>query len=86
MLYIHIGWCLVLQLQRMKHMRQSLRVGLIDVKSEGFCQSCLPYPKNVMQAVVAKLPVIALKRNEDLLTIIKVMSYTHEMPLKLGMR
>ena len=77
-MYLHVDFVVYFQLQRMKHMRQSLRVGLIDVRSEGFCQSCLPYPENVMKAVVAKLPVIALKRNEDLLTIIKVPD-THDL-------
>ena len=61
-----------LQLNRMQTMCKDLRLGLIHVLSENFCQSCIPFPSSVMKAVVSKLPVIALKRNEDLLTIIKV--------------
>ena len=56
----------------MSAMIKKTRLGLLCVESQGFLDSCLPYPKNVLDAVFAKLPVIAAKRNEDLLTIIKV--------------
>ena len=44
----------------------------MQVFSENFYQSCVPYPRDVLHAVVSRLPKIAYKRNEDLLTIIKV--------------
>ena len=56
----------------MKSMRQQGNVGFVTVLSQGFCESCLPYPTNVISAVSVKLPVVAVKRNEGLLTIIKV--------------
>lgn len=56
----------------MKKMVMSRRVDMIQVKAEDFCSSCLPYPQKVVKEVHEKLPVIANKRNDDLLTIIKV--------------
>lgn len=56
----------------MTDMRQKKRLGLIEVLSGGFRDSCLPHPREVLSVVNSKLPVVALKRNEDLLSIIKV--------------
>ena len=56
----------------MQRMRRLKRLGLIRVEAENFCQSSLPYPQTVLKNVCSRLPVIAFKRNEDLLTIIKV--------------
>ena len=53
-------------------MRQKKRLGLIEVLSGGFREACLPHPREVLSLVHSKLPVVALKRNEDLLSIIKV--------------
>ena len=56
----------------MKVMREKKRLGLLDVQSQGFRDACLPHPRDVLSVVHNKLPIVALKRNEDLLTIIKV--------------
>lgn len=53
-------------------MKRERRHGLLHIASEGFCQSCLPYPQGVITAVNSRLPEMALRKNEDLLTIIKV--------------
>lgn len=60
------------QIRQMNKMPKSKRLGLMQVMSQEFCSSCLPYPKKVVDAVCERLPVIALKRNENLLAIIKV--------------
>ena len=64
--------CVADQIREMQAMTKQRRLGLMQVLSEDFCNTCLPYPQQVVTAVCDKLPVIALKRNEDLLTIIKV--------------
>ena len=56
----------------MSHMQRKRRLGHIIVHSETFCQDCKPYPQTVVTHVKVALPVIAYKRNEDLLSIIKV--------------
>ena len=56
----------------MEGMPRIERLGYLSVISEDFCQQCLPYPRDVLRSVHHKLPAMALKRNEDLLTIIKV--------------
>jgi hypothetical protein len=48
------------------------RVHMIQVLSKIYRETCLPYPTNIVETVHRKLPLIANKRNEDLLTIIKV--------------
>lgn len=48
------------------------RVHMIQVLSKNYRETCLPYPTNIVDTVHIKLPLIANKRNEDLLTIIKV--------------
>jgi hypothetical protein len=53
-------------------MRKDKRLFLIHTLGKNFCKSCLPYPHTVLKAVGDRLPVIANRRNEDLLTIIKV--------------
>ena len=45
---------------------------MILVMSSDYRDSCLPYPQEIINKTHHKLPVIANKRNEDLLTIIKV--------------
>ena len=45
---------------------------MIQVFSKNYRDSCLPYTEDVVKEVSTALPVIAVKRNEDLLTIIKV--------------
>lgn len=56
----------------MEAMKTSRRRGMMQVLSQHFQASCLPYPTQVNNAVQARLPVIANKRNEDLLKVIKV--------------
>ncbi|XP_071833092.1 dynein axonemal heavy chain 6-like isoform X4 [Apostichopus japonicus] len=55
----------------MQSMQTSKRKGMIRVLSSDFQASCLPYPTQVNRAVQARLPVIANRRNEDLLKVIK---------------
>ena len=59
----------------MKVMRRLKRVGLIQVHTQQFCDSCLPYPENIIAVISRKLPEIALKKNLVLLTIIKVRDF-----------
>lgn len=56
----------------MKKMEMTRRVAMIQVLAEEFCNSCLPYPEKVVKDVHQILPVIANKRNDELITIIKV--------------
>ena len=56
----------------MKKMGVLRRVAMIQVHSKKYRDSCLPYPDNIVARVNKALPIIAIKRNEDLLTIIKV--------------
>lgn len=48
------------------------RVGLFHVESDGFQHSVLPYPRLVLTTVAKHLPVLAAKRNDALLHVIKV--------------
>lgn len=45
---------------------------MILVMSSDYRDSCMPYPQEIIDKTHHKLPIIANKRNEDLLTIIKV--------------
>lgn len=45
---------------------------MIQVQSKIYRDSCLPHPEFVIKRTHQHLPIIANKRNEDLLTIIKV--------------
>ena len=56
----------------MKKMTLHKRIGLFHVDSTGFQKDCLPYPEKVLEAVGRHLPVIAAKRNDVLLNVIKV--------------
>ncbi|KAK3576323.1 hypothetical protein CHS0354_039732 [Potamilus streckersoni] len=58
-------------IRQMKKMTLMRRIAMIQVQSRNFQDSCLPYPENIVREVNKILPVIANKRNEDLLTIIK---------------
>ncbi|KAK7488391.1 hypothetical protein BaRGS_00020365, partial [Batillaria attramentaria] len=58
-------------IRRMKKMVMKRRVAMVLVLAENFCESTTPYPQKVLTAVHQKLPVLANKRNDDLLTIIK---------------
>ena len=55
------------------------RVAMIQVFSKNYRDSCLPYTEDVVKEVSTALPVIAVKRNEDLLTIIKVSYLGHHV-------
>ena len=52
------------------------RVGLFHVDITEFHKTCLPYPEKVLEGVARHLPVIAAKRNDVLLNVIKVWSTT----------
>lgn len=56
----------------MKKMTLHKRVGLFHVDITGFQKDCLPFPERVLEAVSRHLPVIAAKRNDVLLNVIKV--------------
>ncbi|KAJ7369813.1 hypothetical protein OS493_036330 [Desmophyllum pertusum] len=47
------------------------RVGLFHVDITEFHKTCLPYPEKVLEGVARHLPVIAAKRNDVLLNVIK---------------
>jgi len=55
----------------MKTMVRRRRIGLINLSAEDFSESCLPYPSKVIKAINERLPVVASKKNDELLTIIK---------------
>ncbi|XP_077989551.1 dynein axonemal heavy chain 6-like [Glandiceps talaboti] len=59
------------QISEMDDMETAKRNGMFQVLSDGYKESCLPYPRDVISAVNRRMPVIANKRNEDLLTVIK---------------
>ena len=67
----------------MKHMTKRRRIGMIDLSADEFSQSCLPYPTAVIKSISNKLPVVAKKKNDDLLTIIKVTRTTNHLLVKL---
>ena len=56
----------------MKKMTLHKRVGLFHIDITGFQKDCLPFPEKVLEAVGRHLPVIAAKRNDVLLNVIKV--------------
>ena len=56
----------------MNEMETERRRSMIQVLGESFKESCLPYPTEVIEAVQARLPVIANDRNENLIKVIKV--------------
>ncbi|XP_023930267.1 dynein heavy chain 6, axonemal [Lingula anatina] len=59
------------QVREMKNMVLSKRLGMILLMAEKFSEACMPYPTNVLNIIHKKLPVVANKRNEDLINIIK---------------
>ena len=64
--------CSPSQIRNMKRMTVLRRVAMIHVHSRNYRDTCLPYPETIVNKVSKALPIIAIKRNEDLLTIIKV--------------
>ena len=56
----------------MKKMTAHKRVGMFHVDITGYNNDCLPFPEKVLEAVGRHLPVIAAKRNDVLLNVIKV--------------
>ena len=56
----------------MKEMLLHKRIGLFHVDVTQFQKDCLPFPEKVLEAVGRHLPVIAAKRNDVLLNVIKV--------------
>ena len=63
------------QVLDMKEMRLHKRVGLFHVDITQFQKDCLPFPEKVLEAVSRHLPVIAARRNDVLLNVIKVSFY-----------
>ncbi|XP_032239531.2 dynein axonemal heavy chain 6 isoform X3 [Nematostella vectensis] len=59
------------QVLEMNDMVLVKRVGLFSVETDGFQQASLPFPQKVLSAVGRHLPVIAARRNDALLTVIK---------------
>ena len=57
----------------MQKMTLHKRVGLFHVDISGFQKDCLPFPETVIKGVGRHLPVIAAKRNDVLLNVIKVL-------------
>ena len=65
-----------LQLRRMGNMVMSRRVAMVQVRATDFCNATMPFPQKVVDLVHHRLPLIANKRNDELLTIIKVCLHT----------
>ena len=57
-------------------MVMSRRVAMVQVRATDFCNSATPFPQKVVDLVHHRLPLIANKRNDELLTIIKVCLHT----------
>lgn len=60
------------QVLDMKEMLLHKRIGLFHVDITQFQKDCLPFPEKVLEAVGRHLPVMAAKRNDVLLNVIKV--------------
>ena len=60
------------QVLDMKDMLLHKRIGLFHLDVTQFQKDCLPFPEKVLEAVGRHLPVIAAKRNDVLLNVIKV--------------
>ena len=56
----------------MKEMVLIERIGFFVVEVNSFCDSCIPYPTEVLQSVHYRLPIVAAKANNLLLIVIKV--------------
>jgi hypothetical protein len=63
---------ITLPLQAMHKLPVSVREGLMVLKVQPFREACLPFPLRILSDVNERLPVIAYRRNEDLLINIKV--------------
>lgn len=55
------------------------RIGLFHVDITGFKTDCLPFPEKILEALGRHLPVIAAKRNDVLLNVIKVWQTGHTL-------
>ena len=55
------------------------RIGLFHVDISGFNTDCLPFPEKILEALGRHLPVIAAKRNDVLLNVIKVRQTDHTL-------
>ena len=63
------------QVLDMKEMLLHKRIGLFHLDVTQFQKDCLPFPEKVLEAVGRHLPVIAAKRNDVLLNVIKVSTF-----------
>lgn len=48
------------------------RIGFLSVDVNSFCDSCIPYPTEVLKRVHYHLPIVAAGANNALLNVIKV--------------
>ena len=60
------------QVTSMNQMMLTERIGFFMVEVKSFCDSCVPYPTQVLQRIHHHLPIIAAKANNLLLIVIKV--------------
>ena len=58
--------------QAMNSLPEIVREGFVLLEMLPFRESILPYPQKILSEVHTTLPVIAYRRNEDLLIAIKV--------------
>ncbi|KAL5256854.1 hypothetical protein ACHWQZ_G011949 [Mnemiopsis leidyi] len=70
------------QIGAMQKLPVSVREGLMVLKIQPFRDSCLPFPLRILSDVNERLPVIAYRRNEDLLINIKDATHRLEKPCK----
>ncbi|KAL8598272.1 hypothetical protein ACOMHN_035222 [Nucella lapillus] len=58
-------------LRRMTSMVMEHRLAMVHVRAKDFSEASSPHPDHILKEVHHKLPLLANKRNDDLLTIIK---------------
>ncbi|XP_038073413.1 dynein heavy chain 6, axonemal-like isoform X3 [Patiria miniata] len=58
-------------IRSMTVMEVQRRRSMIMVLGQNFKEACMPYPNEVLDAILARLPVIANERNENLIKVIK---------------
>ena len=69
-------------LNEMEEMALYQRFGTIMLECDKFSEDCFPYPRSIIDVISDRLPVIATKRNDELLTTIKEAIKILEAPLK----
>lgn len=56
----------------MEEMVTEKRIAMVQLQADKYKADCLPFPTRVLEEIQEALPIVANKKNEDLLTIIKV--------------